>query len=456
MEYTYYFFPVILLILFCTGVCLFSQNADRSEKLDSFRRLLWPFLLFVLFIRLQKNIIMLVSPAGLLAYVTGIVIAFTFPVLFHLTHRGEPDGYLWPGDFRFGSLVIVLFLFLADVFSFWNQPICAALLTGTEILFLVPAIFHLCYFVYYRECINEPAVQALLNTNKLEAKEYVRLISPKVLFILPAIILLLAGVMFRINLSLTTGGVRTGVPVLSLVMSIIVMVELFACGSHTIFKKTGLMKILVQARDHNKKLKDWPLSGSDYPSHITVDSLLTGDNSKFGTILLVIGESANRLHMKAFSNYERETTPWLSECSQDSNFYLFPNSYSTYIQTLQTVTMALTNKNQYDQVQKEEEISIINIANKLGFKTHWFSAQGYSDRFSSEITAVANAAKDKRWLLLEYTTRQYDEKLLEYLNNVQPNINNFVVVHIEGSHPDFHLRYPAQFAKWPYDKNDPY
>ena len=303
MEKIYYFIPVMIYILFCTGVCLFSQNTDRSEKLDCFRRLLWPFLLFVLSIRLQKNI-MLVLPAGLLAYAIGIVIAFTFPVLFHLTHRGEPDGYFWPGDFRFGFLAIILLLSLADVFSFWNYTICVALITGIEILFLVPSIFYLSYFVYYRECINESAVQALLNTNKLEAKEYVRLISPKILFLLAVIFLLLASVMFRINLSVITGSVRTGFPILSLVISIVVTVELFACGSHTVFKKTGLMKFFVQTRNHNQKLKDSPLSGSDYPSHINMESLLTGNNTNFGTILLVIGESANRLHMKAFSYYD--------------------------------------------------------------------------------------------------------------------------------------------------------
>lgn len=455
MENITFIISVMLYILFCTGVYFLSQNMDKSELLDGFCRLLQPFLLFILYIYLQKNIA-IVSPAGLLACATGVITAFIFPVLFHVTHRGEPVEYIWPGDFRFGFFVVVLLLALADVFSVWDHTIRAVLLTGTEILFLLPGIFQLSYYVYYGECINEPAVQVLLNTNKLEAREYLRLISLKLLFVLAAAFLLLVYVMFRVNLPATTGGVRTEFPTVSLVISVAVIFLLFGCGSHTVFRKTGLIKMFIQIKEHTENLKEWRLSASDYPAHVAVESPIIGNTSDFGTVLLVIGESANRLHMKAFSGYERETTPWLSEESKTGNFYLFPNSYSSWIQTVEAVTMALTNKNQYTRVQREDEISVINIANKLGFNTHWFSAQGYSDKYSSEITVIANAAKNQRWLLREYTARQYDEKLLAYLNSVDADRNNFVVVHLEGSHPDFHLRYPAQFEKWPYDKEDPY
>ena len=450
----YYVIPVMLYVLFCAGFCLCSQNMDGSDYRVGFWRLFQPFLLFILYIYVSGSSVA-GSPAGLSACATGIITGFTFPALYHLTHRGEPQGYSFPVDFTFGLFVSVLFVALADVLLFWNHAAFAVLLTVTEICFLLPAFFQLAYFIYYRKCVNEPAVLALLHTNRLEAGEYIRLIPSKVLFPVAAGFLLAAGAMFRINLAAGTAEAYAGFPAAAFITFIITMILLFGIGRYAFFRRTAPVKTFAQAKEHIKRMQDSPLSDRNYPSHIKVESLLSKNNSDFGTVLLVIGESANRLHMRAFSDYERETTPWLSGQSGNKNFYLFPNSYATWIQTIETVTMALTNKNQYDRVQKEDEISVVNIANKLGFKTYWFSAQGYSDTTSSDVTVIASAAEHKRWLLQDYTVRQYDEKLLEYLKGVGAG-NNFVVVHLEGSHADFHLRYPAQFARWSYDKNDPY
>jgi heptose-I-phosphate ethanolaminephosphotransferase len=449
-----YVIPVALYVLFGIGFCFFSQEMDASDYRVGFWRLFQPFLLFILYIYLSRSVTAGL-PAGLLACATGVITGFTFPVLFHLTHRGEPHAYSFPVDFTFGLFVSVLFVALADVLLFRNQAVFAVLLTVTEILFLLPAFFQLAYFIYYRRCVNEPAVLALLHTNRLEAGEYIRLIPSTILIPASAGFLLAAGVMFRINLAAGTVETYAGFPVAALITFLFIMILLFGIGRYAFFRRTAPAKICIQAKEHIKRMQDSPLSDRDYPSHITAESVLTKNKSDFGTVLLVIGESANRMHMRAFSDYERETTPWLSGQSGNKNFYLFPNSYATWIQTLETVTMALTNKNQYDRVQKEDEISVINLANKLGFKTYWFSAQGYSDTTSSDVTVIAGAAQHKHWLLQDYTVRQYDEKLLEYLKAVDTG-NNFIVVHLEGSHSDFHLRYPTQFAKWSYDKKDPY
>lgn len=450
----YYLIPVTLFIVSCIGFCFFSQNMDASDYRVRFWRLVQPCLLFILFLYLTKTVI-LGLPAGLLACATGIITGFTFPVLYHLTHQGEPQEYSFPVDFTFGLFVSVLFVTLADVLLFWHHVAGTVLLTVTEISFFLLSIFQLSYFCYYRECVNELAILALFNTDKLEAKEYIRLIPNKILFIVAAGFLLTAGVIFQINRTVAHVDAHAAFPAVSFLFFLLTAILLFGIGRVAFVRRTALAKICTQVKKHMKRMQDSPLSDPDYPPHVTVESLINNNKSDFGTVLLVIGESANRLHMRAFSDYERETTPWLSEQSKDKNFYLFPNSYASFIQTLQTVTMALTNTNQYDRVPKEDEISIINIANKLGFTTYWFSAQGLSDATSSDVTVIASAAEHKRWLLEDYAVRQYDEKMLEYVKKVDTK-NNFIVMHLEGSHADFHLRYPAQFAKWNYDKHDPY
>ena len=43
---------------------------------------------------------------------------------------------------------------------------------------------------------------------------------------------------------------------------------------------------------------------------------------------------------------------------------------------------------------------------------------------------------------------RYDEALLKYLQEVPSNQNNFVVLHLKGSHFNFINRYPESFTKW--------
>lgn len=87
-----------------------------------------------------------------------------------------------------------------------------------------------------------------------------------------------------------------------------------------------------------------------------------------GVVIMVIGESANRTHMKAFNpGYPAETTPWLSKEKDNDNFYLLKNTYSCYPLTEKALSMFLTNINQYNDRDRNEMITITDVANKAGY-----------------------------------------------------------------------------------------
>ena len=454
-TYGFLLVPLLLFVFCYSGVCLLAQNLDKEDYRVNLWRILQPCLLLILFGYLARENMGQRSACVLVIYLTGAVTAFTFPGLYHMTHRGEPGGYSYPVDFSCGSFVTVLLVVLADIlFSVFRIKAASALLTAAEILFLLPCLFQLLYYLYYGKCIDELAIQSLYDTNKMEAKEYVRLIPKSIILSVLAVFVLLAFCIYRINASSFTDANAFLFHKYSPVFFAGVLFLLFFNGRHAVFKKTGLAELCCQVKNHSRNLAESRLSEKNYPPGKEYESVLK--NERFGTVLVVIGESANRLHMKAFSNYERETTPWLSEKSKGKEFFLFPNSYASWIQTPEAVRLALTNMNQYSAADAGEEISIINIANKLGFHTWWYSAQGYSGEKSTDVSVVANAAKTKRWLMQDYPARQYDEKLLNYVKDINTRQNNFAVVHLEGSHADFHLRYPAQFEKWPYEKSDPH
>lgn len=112
-----------------------------------------------------------------------------------------------------------------------------------------------------------------------------------------------------------------------------------------------------------------------------------------GAVIVVIGESANRNHMKAFNPaYPVETTPWLSKEKDNENFYLLKNTYSCYPLTEKALSMALTNLNQYNEGDRNEMITMTDVANHIGYDTYFISNQAPAPGNMS-LALVSGASK---------------------------------------------------------------
>lgn len=168
----------------------------------------------------------------------------------------------------------------------------------------------------------------------------------------------------------------------------------------------------------------------------------TAANRIPGTVIVVIGESATRDHMKAFqSDHLTDTTPWLSSRSVDSGFYVFPNAYSNYTVTAQALSMYLSGMNQYNGEKPEQTVTITDVANKAGYSSYWISNQAPSA--GNLMEALAEKASVKT----EWTnpTGGPDEHILPFLKKISGKENNFIVIHLEGSHDRYNMRYPSDY-----------
>ena len=163
---------------------------------------------------------------------------------------------------------------------------------------------------------------------------------------------------------------------------------------------------------------------------------------------MVIGESESRDYMSAFTDYPVETTPWLSAKKTDKHFILFPHAYSCIASTAPCLSNALTEINQYNTKEFYSSCSIIDIAHKAGYTTYWYSNQGNLGDSSTAVTIIANTCETSKWTKQNLNLVQYDEALLEYLDEIDPTKNNFVVFHLKGNHFNFINRYPQNFAKF--------
>ena len=176
-----------------------------------------------------------------------------------------------------------------------------------------------------------------------------------------------------------------------------------------------------------------------------------------GVYVLVIGESETRDHMGSYGYY-RATTPVLESMKTDEKMLVFNKVWSCANDTVSALTYALTNKNQYNDLELEKAFSLIEVANAAGYQTVWISNQVQYGLADTPITAIASEAKQQIWLRDKVghlkdgryldVPDYYDEKVVSELENVKYDDKMLIVIHLMGSHNSYRVRYPKEFDKF--------
>ena len=314
-------------------------------------------------------------------------------------------------------------------------------------------LFQIGYFVNYKYPVTEAAAIALLQTNPAEAKEFLLLNFGYLGILLSGVTIVVLWLWLCKANSLENStkalNVEFGFGKKSCLLALIVIVATFGYGSK-MFKNTGVMQAYVFAKDYFEKNNKFKEFHDKNFAQLEV-SPSQPQFSKPSTIIMVIGESASSYYMSAYSDTPNNNTPWLCSMKNNANFILFPHAYASWGQTVPALERALTEKNQYNNKEFNQSLTIIDIAKKAGYETYWFSNQGYVSDADTPITLVAKTADHAKWLCEDKALNgksQYDGDLLNYLKKVDPSKNNFVVLHFMGSHEDCINRYPQEFAKF--------
>ena len=177
------------------------------------------------------------------------------------------------------------------------------------------------------------------------------------------------------------------------------------------------------------------------------------------TYLIIIGESLSRKHMGLYG-YHRDTTPELAKLSAESPDELIvqTDTISTHVQTQPSLRHALTQLNGENKMSVSKALSMVDIANKAGFKTWWISNQ---QPLRSTISAIANMADETQYISNDYhgvQVRRFDGLMQPYvdkaLNDDAPH--KVIFVHLMGSHLQYRNRYPEEFSKFTDDNVNGY
>ncbi len=167
-----------------------------------------------------------------------------------------------------------------------------------------------------------------------------------------------------------------------------------------------------------------------------------------GVYVVVIGESETRDHMQVYG-YSKETTPWLTSFAKEKGTIVFSHAYSNHTHTVPVLTYALSEKNQYNQINLTNAYSIMETAKAAGYTTYWISNQQKYGAWDTPIAEIASTADHEIWLnenVGEQTkTSVYDEKLADYIPDIQPGSNVLIILHLMGCHGSYQDRYPRAF-----------
>ncbi|MDE6317300.1 MAG: phosphoethanolamine transferase [Muribaculaceae bacterium] len=376
-----------------------------------------------------------------------ILWCITYPLLYHLSNRRTSSEYDNQMDIALGlyafGLMSAIQLALGEV------PAVAAVTTGAiETAMLALILAQWVYYLLYKSAVDFNGMMIVQATNINEVFEFARSFNPvgASLVILCLIATVVAPVTF--NLICTPGEMYLSgwVMIAEGVVAIALACFIFA-GRKAPARRCGLVNLYCVILDYRRRNSRYAASAAKRIANLEVTPAVSDEPSP-RTVIMVIGESANRDYMSAFRQLDRETTPWLSELKQTDNAILFPNAYSCAMVTVNSLERALTERNQYNDKDFQDSVSIVDIARKLGYKIHWYSNQGHLGAFDTPVTLVADTADVARWTDQQLNKVPYDEALLDFLDEIDSSRSNFVVIHLKGNHFNFANRYPASHTVW--------
>ena len=388
-------------------------------------------------------------------FITGLGWASAFPLLYAWTYNTPWYISKICFDFIIGTGLFALLTLLESLCVRTGKvKLTAALFTALNFVGLIVPFIQYAYYVMVWHCLSPASLMALYLTNWRESIDFLQAnVGYFWLAVIVAVICLLLNRAYVAH-------VRLGNYMLTHcpdTLRSITQVFLTVLAAFTVFywylPQSSVAALLHDVTSYVEQTQEYGKYQVERLSSLDIEptNALPALTDTPHTVIMVIGESASRDYMQIFTpQFPYADTPWLSQAVQDNtNFLLFTNCYASWSQTVPTLERALTEESQYNDKEFLSSVSLIDVARQAGYKTWWFSNQGRYGEFDSVITMIAKTADKAEWTDDAYNfSGKYDEVLLDYLRQVDLAQNNFIVLHIMGSHIYYNNRYPREFERW--------
>ena len=188
----------------------------------------------------------------------------------------------------------------------------------------------------------------------------------------------------------------------------------------------------------------------DYKHNPSV--LCTGEH--LDNIVLVIGESFAKFHSSLYE-YDKETNPFLSRLRSDGAMLVYDNvtsAYGTTIPSVKSIMMSYLDS-MSDSVDWFRCLTLIEVMQKAGYKTHWISNQSKTGLFDNEVGRFSDLCDEQFFVGNKHSgmNREYtDEELIPFVKGCLSDTSQpqFIVIQLMGSHFEFNKRYPPEFSRF--------
>ena len=385
----------------------------------------------------------------------GFTWCSAFPILYVWTYEKPWFMSLTYYDFVIGTSIFLFLVSLEIIMMSTNKiKLSAIVICFLTFLFMLIPFIEYTYYCMVWHCLSPASLMALYLTNWNESIDFIRgSIGDLNVIIILVIIAFLLKKAYNIHKKFGAHISEININTKQKVSASIVLIGSIVALIYYI-PQSSIAGLWKNVTDYVAEMQEYNIGHDERFADMKIDTTNTLSAKSKGTVIVIIGESASRSYMKAFTpDFQFDNTPWLNEKMtagfESDGFIVYKNAYSSWSQTVPVLQRALTEQSQYNNKEFHNSTSIVDAAKKAGYKTYWFSNQGRYGEFDSAITLVAKTADVAEWTDDAYDfSDKYDSALLPYLEKVDGNENNFVVLHLMGSHIYYNNRYPKEFKRW--------
>lgn len=178
---------------------------------------------------------------------------------------------------------------------------------------------------------------------------------------------------------------------------------------------------------------------------------LTKNEADIPYVILILGESASKLHMESYG-YPLKTTPLLSKRIQQQEIVLFYNVETPHAVTHEAIPEIMTFHCKGDKMKWYQYPTLPQIMKSAHYYTIWISNQDSFTFGNNNTTAsIANTADSTIFTHQRHASEEtygfFDEAILPVLHRQLKSIHQklCICIHLMGSHHRYTNRYPSSF-----------
>ena len=349
------------------------------------------------------------------------------------------------------AVTALLAFILALVPLRWLRRGLFALVFGVSLLLWCGEMFSL---YNYRALIGAGMLNAILETNPQEAREFLRMY---VGWQVPAMLVLLLGLLgagqrflFQRRLPLSTGW-QNGLMVLLLLAGGLAGSGLWHSYSSYIVNNT-LDIPLVRVVDASMTAAENIAAYKDIDKKLNASVQITKNTSDTPHIVFILGESTNRDRMHLYG-YGLDNTPNLDALQARGELAVFRDVISPHATTVSVIRELFTFHDAEAKGEWYQYNNLIDVMNAAGYKTYWLSNQESSGIWGNAAQLFAKRSQVRSFTHLRESHEDsgaYDEELFPMLEKAQQEAGpkNFYVLHLMGGHSLYYMRFPYIFSRF--------